>query len=163
MKNLTIIRHAKSCWENPEVDDIARPLNTRGNNAITTIGSFLQTNKYLPDFVLSSPAVRAINTAKGIAAQLQYEPKKIQVEPLIYFGTSADILKLIFSISDKYQDVFLFGHEPKLSALIAHFTKKQLDKFPTCSVCRITFNSQKWENIKTGNCTLLITPKELVS
>jgi len=163
MKNLTLIRHAKSCWENPEVDDIARQLNARGSEAIAVMGNFLQTNKYLPDLILSSPAVRAIDTAKGFAAYLQYEPKKIQAEPLIYFGTSLDILNIIFVLDNKYQDVFLFGHEPKLSALIAHFTKKQVEKFPTCSVCRITFNTQKWENIKNGNCTLLIAPKDVVS
>nr|MBP6155012.1 histidine phosphatase family protein [Chitinophagales bacterium] len=67
MKYLTIIRHAKSSWEHPDLDDFVRPLNDRGQTAIPLIGNYLQQQQIYPDLIISSPATRAIETAKGIA------------------------------------------------------------------------------------------------
>ncbi|HNA40311.1 MAG TPA: histidine phosphatase family protein, partial [Chitinophagales bacterium] len=64
MKSLSIIRHAKSDWSTG-VDDIARPLNERGKNAVVLIGNYLQQQKIKPDLIISSPAKRAQDTAKA--------------------------------------------------------------------------------------------------
>lgn len=162
MKYLNIIRHAKSSWETSDLDDIARPLNTRGKEAIHIIGKFLVQQRIKPDLIISSPAIRAAETAKGIASIIQYDAKNIQTEPVIYFGTSSAIIECIQSLEKQYNDVFLFGHEPVLSSLIYHFTKKTVEKFPTCSVCRIAFNINTWKAVKSGNCDFLISPKQLI-
>lgn len=162
MMYLNLIRHAKSSWETPDLDDISRPLNARGKEAIITVGNYLEQKKIKPDLIISSPAVRAAETAKGIASIVQYDAKKIQTAPVIYFGTSSAIAEFLHGLDNKFNDVFLFGHEPVLSSLIYQFTKKTVEKFPTCSVCRIAFNINTWKEIKTGNCDFLISPKQII-
>ncbi len=161
MKYLTIIRHAKSSWEQPDLDDIARPLNERGKNAIKIIGKHLQENHLQADLIISSPAIRAHETAKGISEWLLYDEKKLLLEPVVYFGTSSAIIEMLKKINDRHTDVFLFGHEPILSSLIFQLTKTTLEKFPTCSVFRIAFKADSWSAIKTGNKELFVYPKLL--
>jgi len=162
MKYLTIIRHAKSSWEHPDLDDFVRPLNDRGQTAIPLIGNYLQQQQIYPDLIISSPATRAIETAKGMAHFLQYDPKKIQVEPLIYFGTSASIISILQQIETTNNDVFLIGHEPKLSYLIFQLAKCSLNRFPTCSAYRIAFDIKKWKELKNGKQEIFITPRQLM-
>ena len=77
MKYLTIIRHAKSSWDHPDLDDIARPLNERGKHAVKIIGKHLQEQVLQPDLIISSPATRALETAKAISEFVAYDKKKI--------------------------------------------------------------------------------------
>ena len=161
MKYLTIIRHAKSSWEQPDLDDIARPLNERGKHAVKIVGKHLLEQALQPDLIISSPAVRALETAKGIAEYVQYDKKKIVVEPVVYFGTSSAIIEMLKKINDRHTDVFLFGHEPILSSLIFQLTKTTLEKFPTCSVFRIAFKADSWSAIKTGSKEFFVYPKLL--
>lgn len=164
MKYLTIIRHAKSDWGNPDLDDIARPLNERGKKSIVLMGNYLQEQKINPDLIISSPATRAITTARGIAALIQYDLNNIQIEPVIYFGTSSAIIELLNEVNKQYDDVFLFGHEPILSSLIYQLTKTSLEKFPTCAAFRISFDIKDWKEIgsKKSNCEFYVNPKLLM-
>ena len=160
MKFLTIIRHAKSDWST-EVDDIARPLNERGKNAVVLVGNYLQQQNIKPDLIISSPATRAFETAKAIAELVKYDLKKVKVEPVVHFGASSAIIDMLKELDNQFNDVFLFGHEPILSSLISYFTKTTLEKFPTCSVFRIAFKIDNSSAIKTGNTDFFITPKQL--
>ena len=165
MQYLTIIRHAKSSWENPELDDFDRPLNERGKKAILLIGNFLKENNVQPDFILSSSAKRARKTAEGIATTLNYPTNCNLYKHDIYSGDLKQILNVISEIDHYYNDVFLFGHEPILSQLIFHFTKISLEKFPTCAVFRIAFDINHWTetNSKIGKCEFFVKTKELIN
>ncbi len=163
MKYLTIIRHAKSSWDDPDMDDLVRPLNERGRIAVLLVGNYLQQQKIMPDLIITSPATRARDTASGIAEFVKYDIKKIQVEPVIYFGTSSAIITTLQELDNKYSDAFLFGHEPILSSLIFQLTKNQLEKFSTCSPYRISLDIKKWAEIgiKKGKCEFFVNPKLL--
>lgn len=162
MKFLTLIRHAKSSWNFPELEDIDRPLNERGKQSIPLIANFLKAQHIHPDLIISSPAVRAQKTAKGIGKIIGYDLKKLHTEAVIYFGTSQAVLGMLQELDDNRDDVFLFGHEPILSALIYRLTEKQLEKFPTCGVCRMAFAVAHWKDLQKGTCELLIFPKQLI-
>ena len=162
-KYLTIIRHAKSSWENPELDDLVRPLNERGRQSIKIIGNYLREHKIKPDLVITSPATRALQTAIGISEILNYPKESLNIKQDIYFGTSSAILSVLENMDDIFKDVFLFGHEPLLSSLIEILTGKNIDKFPTCAVCRISLDITKWKNLKLKNskCEFYVNPKIL--
>lgn len=164
MKFLTIIRHAKSDWGNPDLDDIVRPLNERGKKALVLVGNYLQQQKITPDLIISSPATRALDTAIGIGEYMKYDKKKIRVEPVVYFGTSSAIIAMLLELDNTFSDVFLFGHEPILSSLILQFTKTEINKFSTCSVFRISFGIENWNDIvtKKGKCEFYVNPKLLM-
>jgi phosphohistidine phosphatase len=163
MKYLTIIRHAKSSWANPRQDDIDRPLNDRGIKAIPLVGDYLKKQKVHPDLVMTSPAKRAMKTAKGICEFVGYKPEKLKTFPEIYFGDTSSVLRLAQEIDDKYKDVFLFGHEPKLSSLITWLSGERIEKFSTCSAYRMSFSVPAWADIQagTGHCEFYVNPKLL--
>jgi phosphohistidine phosphatase len=163
MKYLTIIRHAKSSWESETGPDIERPLNERGKKAIPLVGKYLKKNKMHPGLVLSSPAKRALKTAKEICGYIGYDKDEIEIHDEIYYGDSNGIFQLIRKLDDKPDDVFLFGHEPKLSSLIQMLTGKTIDKFSTCSVYRMKFETDNWKEIQpgTGKCEFYVNPKLL--
>lgn len=163
-KYLTIIRHAKSSWENSALDDIIRPLNERGIESIKIIGNYLKDKEIQPDFVLTSPATRALQTAIGIGKYLNFDTDDLHIKQDIYYGSEKEILDVICTIDEHFTDVFLFGHEPILSSLIELLTKEKLEKFPTCAVYRIRFNINNWKNITStkANCEFYVNPKLLI-
>lgn len=161
MKYLTIIRHAKSSWTTPDLDDILRPLNERGLKSIKIIGNYLKEKNIQPDLMISSPATRAVQTAFGIGDLVNYKIDTLKINQEIYFGNQTDIFSILKKIDTPVNDVFLFGHEPILSSLIFHLTKISLEKFPTCAVFRISFKIDNWSAIKTGSTVFFITPKQL--
>lgn len=164
MKYLTIIRHAKSSWENPDLVDFDRPLNERGKSAIKIIGSFLKEKNIETDLVISSPAKRARQTAICIGKFLHYKSSEIHFEPEIYFGNAASILSIIKKTDNKYNDIFIFGHEPILSSLIEFLTENDIEKFPTCAVYRIVLDIECWKNITSSKakCEFYVNPKLLM-
>jgi phosphohistidine phosphatase len=115
-----------------------------------------------PDLIISSPAVRAQKTAKGIGKLIGYDLKKIRTEAVIYFGTSPAILEMLQELDDAKKDVFLFGHEPMLSSLLFRLSDKQLEKFPTCGVCRLALPIAHWKDLQKGTCELIVFPKQLI-
>lgn len=149
-KYLTIIRHAKSSWENPELDDLVRPLNERGVQSIKIIGNYLKEQQIQPDLVITSPATRALQTAIGIGSYLNYTAGDLFIKQEIYFGNPTTIFSILKNLDNDFNDVFLFGHEPILSSLIELLTKNRLEKFPTCGVYRIVFDISYWKEIKKG-------------
>lgn len=164
MKYLTIIRHAKSSWSTPYLDDILRPLNERGLKSIKIIGNYLREKNIQPDLIITSPATRAVQTAVGIGDLVNYKIDSLKINQEIYFGNTTDILAIIKNIDDTVNDIFLFGHEPILSSLIYHFTKTSLEKFPTCAVYRIAFDIKSWKetDLKIGKCEFYVNPKLLI-
>lgn len=163
MKYLTLIRHAKSSWDHPGLEDIRRPLNERGKKAVALVGEYLREKQLHPDLVLSSPATRALQTARGICGYVRYKEDAIVIFPEIYHGDTQAVYNLIRQIDDTGKDVFLFGHEPKLSSLVIKLTGNVLEKFSTCSVYRIRFEVSKWSDIRpgSGDCEFFVNPKLL--
>jgi phosphohistidine phosphatase len=161
MKQITIIRHAKSCWEDATLPDIVRPLNQRGRDATVLVGSYLKEKHIIPDYILSSPATRALHTAFSISDITGFDIAKLITDASIYFGNAKKVVKLIEKIPDRYNNVFLFGHEPVLSDVIELLTNDVLVKFPTCAACNIIFETETWSKIESGKRGFYIFPKML--
>src|SRR5262245_44557478 len=117
MKTLFLIRHAKSSWAEPGLSDRERPLNDRGRRDAPKMGKRLAKRDAVPDLILSSPAVRALETAEIIAEKLDYRRKDIVVVDRLYGVAADDLLALIQKLDDKLQRVMLFGHNPGLTEL----------------------------------------------
>lgn len=150
MKRLTLIRHAKSSWDDPNLADLDRPLNKRGKRDAPMMGKRLAKRGEYPDLILSSPARRALKTAKAIAKELNYPPKKIMKDSRIYDGTTDDLIKLIRKISDNYDHLFLVGHNPDLNILSYRLSGYKVDNIPTCGVFCIDFDIESWKDVELG-------------
>ena len=80
MKTLILVRHAKSSWKDPTLPDLKRPLNKRGKKNAPEMGKRMQKRGLVPDLFISSPAKRAMVTAKTLAEEVGYKISKIEME-----------------------------------------------------------------------------------
>lgn len=161
MKTLYIIRHAKSSWDNPALDDFDRPLNERGKKNTERMSEVLKKLLIYPDLVISSPAVRAFSTAKKMAENLNYPKEKIVPDISIYEAGIPDLLQVVNNISDQFNEVFLFGHNPGLTDFANYLCGAQIASIPTLGIVQISFPYDSWKLIShdTGELKLFDFPK----
>jgi phosphohistidine phosphatase len=146
VKRLFLVRHAKSSWDDTALSDKDRPLAERGKRDAPKIGKRLAKCDVKPDLVLSSPATRALTTAKIIAKKLDYKPKDIVQDDRLYASEADDLLNVIYELGDKLKCVMLVSHNPGLSEL-AHRLSSEIAHLPTCAVAGYTFDAKSWSKI----------------
>jgi len=155
VKRLYIIRHAKSSWDDPLLDDFARPLNERGKRDAPRMGKRLKEKKIVADLMLTSPARRALATCKRIAEVLGYGEDKIKTERNLYHASEAQMLEVVQGIKDKHDVVMIFGHNPGLTAFVNELGKQLFDNVPTCGIAAYEFDVTSWKEITFGKGKLL--------
>lgn len=160
MKELFFIRHAKSSWEHSALADFDRPLNERGRIAAPYMGQRLFAQGIEPECIVSSPANRAISTARLVAHEFVNEIEIIE-ESKLYHASTFLILDVINQISDTLNSVFLVGHNPGLSDVVEYLSDASLGDLPTTAVVGIRFNVDSWSLISgsTGELIFYDYPK----
>ena len=164
-KELLILRHGKSSWE-IACDEFHRPLKKHGKQGAKQIGLWVQQQQLVPDLILSSPAVRAIETAKRCAKAMGLSEKKIQTEPRIYEAHFTTLMALLQACPPQIQRVMLVGHNPSLEDLLRHLVHYSLPDtaklLPTAAMAHLTLQAQ-WSQTRLGGATLhqLILPSSL--
>jgi phosphohistidine phosphatase len=155
MKKIVLIRHAKSSWSSPSLSDIKRPLNERGKRDAPFMGSLLLDNHILPHIIYSSPAVRAISTAKIIAKKIKYPTKNIEIKNEIYEASVSDLLKIISLFDNQFNNIMMFGHNPGFSYLVNYLCNDFNNNLPTCGVAELEFDVNNWQEITANSGTLI--------
>ena len=149
MRRLFLIRHAKSDWGAPGLEDIQRPLNDRGKSDAILMGEKLKEKFSVPDVVISSPAKRAINTVQRIIDIIGFKGNVSIVDSLYEFEVPA-YYKAAEKLPDSARTVFLFGH----NTVISEFAKELLGEFigviPTCAVVVVDLEIDSWLEITSG-------------
>ena len=160
MKRISLIRHAKSDWNNQH-SDYYRPLNKRGTNDAPVMGKRLFAFYGKPDLIISSGAVRALTTAEFFATNCNYPTKNIKVNDNLYLASSRKIVEIIQSIDDKFSNVWLFSHNPGISEAVTDLTDRDVE-LKTCCICTLEKDTKKWSKLDLGNCHLInhLTPKD---
>ena len=162
MKKLFIVRHAKSSWDFPELDDYDRPLNKRGKKNAPEMGQRLAKKNVRPDKMISSPAKRAAGTARRIAEEISFPVKKIAKEPLMYHGSTRNMLSVIQGVEDDVNTLMIFGHNPGLTDLTNYISDSDIYNIPTCG---IDFDVTSWQDVSqdTGKLVSFDYPKKLTA
>lgn len=156
MKRLYLIRHAKSSWGNPDLDDHERPLNARGKRDAPEMGKRLKKSGVKPDLIVSSSAKRALKTAKIIAQELGYPKAGIVVEEAIYESESmASLLAVIRQFDDAHNHVFMLGHNPAFTMLSRLLSDHQVENIPTGGVFCMDFDIASWQQVAAGKGKLV--------
>lgn len=151
MKTLVLIRHAKSSWNDASLADRDRPLNPRGERDAPEMGRRLAATGDAPDLVVSSPAVRALTTARAIAEAVGYPVKKIGENERLYGAGRTQLLQEIRGLDDRFQRVFLFSHNPGLTDLVNALSEEaRIDNVPTCGVVEFRVDADRWANVGPG-------------
>ena len=162
MKLLLAMRHAKSSWDEPNLDDFDRPLNSRGERDAPKMGKRIAKKGIHVDHICSSPANRAISTAKLMAEAIDYPLKKIQKEQALYHAGEDSILKIISSLPDTAERVLLVGHNPGLTDFVNNFPGTSIENIPTAGLVVIEFDIKEWKSAtwKNGKVVHVDSPKK---
>jgi phosphohistidine phosphatase len=162
MKTLLVLRHAKSSWNDPALDDHERPLNKRGRRDAPRMGELVREYGLIPDVVISSDAVRARLTAEAVAEEARYAGE-ILVDPRLYMARPADIVSLLPTVRENAETVMIVGHNPGLEKLVEQLTGERQD-LPTAALAQIVLPIDQWRDLKLstrGTLVGLWRPKEL--
>ena len=164
MKTLFLLRHAKSSWSVPGLDDSERPLNKRGLKNAPTMGRRFKSRQETLDLVLTSPARRARTTAQLFVEACDLSPDIIIEEPELYFSGAHSIENIIISQDDRIQSIMLVFHNPD----ITHFANSidvahRIVNVPTCGLIKLASKIECWQDWSVANSEFLYFdyPKKL--
>lgn len=175
MKTLTLLRHAKSGYDDPLLRDYDRPLNDRGRRAAVRIGQWLraaQRKGDMPEFdhVAASPAVRCRQTIEGVEEGLGM-PLAPLYEKRIYLSSSATLVELVAGFAAHHQHALLVGHNPGLEDLLLELVPRGSGaaraeaelKYPTATLARLDLDIERWAQVDGGHAQLVhfIRPRDL--
>jgi phosphohistidine phosphatase len=153
MKKLVIIRHAKSSWDEPFLDDHKRPLAARGLRDAPKMANRLKKDKIHPDAMISSDAERAKTTAIITAELLDFPVYKIHFTPNLYHASASTILSEIKKTDNSVKTLFVFGHNPGQNDLIWKLGG-EIDNLPTSGQFGFKFNVDRWSEVDSKNAKM---------
>ncbi|MFA7429888.1 MAG: histidine phosphatase family protein [Rhodospirillaceae bacterium] len=171
MKRLHFLRHAKSSWDDPELEDIDRPLAERGHRAGAAMAAVLKERGLRVDQVLVSTARRTRQTFDYLCPMLEGVP--VQFESRLYVFSAAHLLDRLRELPDSIGSVLVIGHNPAMQELAVALTDRQdpptpelatlRDKFPTAGYALLVCGIDRWDDLGPGVARLdtLIRPKDL--
>ena len=139
-----LVRHAKSSWDDPSLDDLERPLNKRGQKAAPEMGRRLVAQGHAPELILSSPARRAFATATLIARQLGYEEDRIAVRRELYFEGVRGMQRALEQVDDAVRSVMLTGHNPTMTQWLLQLTGASVWNMPTAAIGIVGLPDRPW-------------------
>jgi phosphohistidine phosphatase len=163
IRTVTLIRHAKSSWNDPSLTDFERPLNKRGISDAPRVGAALEQAGISFDRVLCSDAQRARQTLKLLGQGIEIDEGIIEYRHDMY-GASADhLLSCITEQPDSISNIALIGHNPGMEDLAYNLAKDPVGSMSTCNVVHLEFDSDKWTDLSmaAGEIALMIRPRSL--
>lgn len=163
MKQLVLVRHAKSDWGSEGLKDIDRPLNERGYMDAYTLSEWYFNNHEAPKLFITSDATRALSTAFLFARALDFPSNEVIVESRIYESNSSVLKEIISALDQSVDHAILFGHNPGLTNLVNELTDDLFfDNVPTCGIISLLFDVKSWKDVPSskGKITFHQFPKE---
>lgn len=145
MKQLILIRHAKSSWDEPQLKDFDRPLNKRGKRDGPVMAELLHKKRIRPDHILVSDAARTRETASYFIKEFQLDLSLVTYSKELYHAYPETILELIQSVDDDIDTLFVICHNPGITYLANEFDGPTIYNIPTCGICAIELDIQSWE------------------
>lgn len=146
MRQLILVRHAKSSWDNPELNDFERPLNMRGKRDAPFMANLLAEKKVIPDLILSSPAVRTKLTTLEFASKLGISESQILWNDKLYLASSAKLFNILSKVDYKANTIMLVGHNPGLTDLQNLLCREVIENIPTCGIVSMK-TRKEWKDI----------------
>jgi phosphohistidine phosphatase len=167
MKTLTLLRHAKSGWDDPALRDFERPLNPRGRRAARTIAREMRRLELGFDHVVASPARRVIETLDEVGRV--FGPIEPNFERTLYLASPETLLDIVQQADDGADRLLLVGHNPGLETLALRLAgpgslhDALAEKYPTATLAEIALPAQAWADVRegTGELRRFIRPRDL--
>lgn len=160
MKNLILVRHAKSSWEAP-LHDKDRPLTNQGMKDAHLVSSYI--SDFIPKtyMIWSSSAERASETAMIFAQNISYPIESIDYKDELYTFDENKLEKVVKSCNNGIENVILFGHNEAITNFVNKFGDAFINNVPTAGFVSLQFDTDDWDKIKKGKTQKIIFPKDL--
>lgn len=171
LHQLHVLRHAKSSWEEPGLEDHDRPLAPRGRKAAAAVSRYLEEETIRPSLVLCSSAKRALETYEGVTPS-----GELLVEPALYGATADEVIERLRDVPESTPSTMVIGHNPTMQLLVVWLASGALspggtnspqleqvrEKFPTCALATLHFTGP-WGELGPGRAELtgLVRPADL--
>lgn len=164
MITLSILRHAKSSWDYPDLSDFDRPLRNKGIKRTQKVCTYLLERKIEPDLVLSSKAIRAMDTAKQVVENLNLEKSIIQGVEDFYPGSTSAFFNAMKQTDVEVNHLMVVGHNPSITDFANQLlVNKVIDWVPTSGLILLNNNADSWQDVqfKEWNLEDYIIPKQI--
>ena len=170
MKTLTLLRHAKSGWDDAVARDFDRPLNGKGKRAAVMVGRHMRSLGLDFDHVVASPAVRVTETLDEIIAGYGRTLAPVW-DRRLYLASAATLLDVVHGLPDEVDHALLVAHNPGLEDLVLNLAPDVAsplrdaveEKYPTASIAELEFDTDTWADVTAGGARLtrFIRPRDL--
>jgi len=151
MKTLYLVRHAKAVERNASYPDFERELIKRGQKDARQVAEYLASQDALPGVIISSPAVRAVATARIFARLFNYPSKRIRTRKAIYDQPASTLFNILQTLEEDCEQVMLVGHDPQLTDLARFLAPEFHRDIPTSGLLRIEIEIERWEELTSGS------------
>jgi phosphohistidine phosphatase len=150
MKQLLIVRHAKSSWSDSLMGDFDRPLNDRGNRDAPEMAKRILERGIVIDAIVSSTANRAFSTAQYFAKAAGIKKTNIIPVDKLYHAPAHIYYQVIKDFNDELDTIALFAHNPGITDFVNELTETRIDDMPTCGIYAVKINIKHWCDFKTA-------------
>jgi phosphohistidine phosphatase len=156
MKTLTLVRHAKSSWDDDNLGDRDRPLNGRGERDAPIMGQRIVAAGIRPSLIVTSPAKRARTTAKVIAKQIGYPIEFLQHENDLYLASLNTLLDVVMAQENEFNNMMIVAHNPGLTDFANYLSPGLTSNLPTAGVMSVSIEQDDWNLYERPACKLLV-------
>lgn len=161
LRQLLLMRHAKSSWDNAHMSDHDRPLAPRGKKAAPEMAEWLTKNHFVPELIRCSTATRAKETAELVNC---YLPKEVPLEVFggLYHAPPETLKILAAQVDGSIGRVMIVAHNPGMYELLSQFTEKDTP-FPTAAIACLETECESWQQFfsRKPKLKFFVTPKEI--
>ena len=148
VKDVCFVRHAKSSWDQPGMDDFDRPLDARGLKDAPMMAAKMRELGLFPDLIITSGAKRARSTAEFFRLEFDLPKDKFLVRNELYEASAEQVYDVLRSAPDTASFVFIFGHNPTFTWVANHISGVNIDNVPTCGVVHVQMILAHWKKFK---------------
>lgn len=171
MKTILLLRHAKSAWSDPRLDDHERPLSRRGERAAKAMADHIARKEPRPDLILCSTAMRTRQTLAPLVKRLDSPAPPIALERDLYLAPEDVLLAHLQALGDEIATVLLIAHNDgiwRLAAALAGSGPSEAlaalrEKFPTGALATLRVPNKPWRELELGSAklTAFVRPRDL--
>jgi len=151
IREIFLVRHAKSSWDYENISDVDRPLKLKGIRNAYEMARRLKIERNLPQFFISSPANRALHTAIIFLSVFEIPYSKLTVDKRLYGYGRKEIIDMVKSQPDDITKLMIFGHNTDFTEIARNFATNPVVEIPTCGIAIYEFKCKTWSEISGSN------------
>jgi phosphohistidine phosphatase len=148
VKDVCFVRHAKSSWDHPGLDDFERPLEARGLHDAPMMARKMRELSLVPDYIITSGAMRARSTAEFFQKEFDIPSNSFVVNNDLYEASAESVYEVLRTAPDSARFVYLFGHNPTFTWVANSISGVRIDEVPTCGIVHAQAVLTTWTKFK---------------